>query len=103
MSVVIGEFPGGSVVKNLPASAGDGDSIPGLERSSLKFEELSIFAWRIPWTGEPGRLQPMGPQRVGCTKKRVQFGGNASICRSRPRGRLVLEQHTREPTLCIPS
>ena len=25
----------------------------------------SIFAWRIPWTEEPGRLQPMGPQRVG--------------------------------------
>ena len=24
----------------------------------------SIFAWRIPWTGEPGRLQPMGWQRV---------------------------------------
>ena len=25
----------------------------------------SILAWRIPWTGEPGRLQPMGSQRVG--------------------------------------
>ena len=24
----------------------------------------SIFAWRIPWTGEPGRLQSMGLQRV---------------------------------------
>ena len=24
----------------------------------------SIFAWRIPWTEEPGRLQPMGLQRV---------------------------------------
>ena len=23
----------------------------------------SILAWRIPWTGEPGRLQPMGLQR----------------------------------------
>ena len=21
----------------------------------------SILAWRIPWTGEPGRLQSMGP------------------------------------------
>ena len=78
-TLVIGEFPGGSVVENLSASAEDRDSIPGLERSSLKFEEMaahfSIFAWRIPWTGEPGRLQPMGLQRVGCTKKRVQFGG----------------------------
>ena len=25
----------------------------------------SILAWRIPWTEEPGRLQPMRPQRVG--------------------------------------
>ena len=22
------------------------------------------IAWKIPWTGEPGRLQPMGSQRV---------------------------------------
>jgi len=25
----------------------------------------SIFAWRIPWTEEPGGLQFMGSQRVG--------------------------------------
>ena len=25
---------------------------------------FSIFAWRIPWTHEPGRLQSMGSQRV---------------------------------------
>ena len=25
----------------------------------------STLAWRIPWTEEPGRLQPMGSQRVG--------------------------------------
>ena len=25
----------------------------------------STLAWRIPWTEEPGRLQPMGLQRVG--------------------------------------
>ena len=25
----------------------------------------SIFAWRVPWTGEPGGLQSMGLQRVG--------------------------------------
>ena len=24
----------------------------------------SILAWRIPWTEDPGRLQPMGLQRV---------------------------------------
>ena len=25
----------------------------------------STLAWRIPWREEPGRLQPMGSQRVG--------------------------------------
>ena len=25
----------------------------------------SIFAWKIPWTEEPGRLQSMGSRRVG--------------------------------------
>ena len=25
----------------------------------------SILAWKIPWTEEPCRLQPMGLQRVG--------------------------------------
>ena len=26
---------------------------------------FSIFAWRIPWTEEPGGLQSVGLQRVG--------------------------------------
>ena len=26
----------------------------------------SILAWRIPWTEEPGQLQSVGSQRVGC-------------------------------------
>ena len=25
----------------------------------------SVLAWKIPWIEEPGRLQPMGSQRVG--------------------------------------
>ena len=25
----------------------------------------STLVWKIPWTEEPGRLQPMGSQRVG--------------------------------------
>ena len=25
----------------------------------------STIAWKIPWTEEPSRLQPMGSQRVG--------------------------------------
>ena len=26
----------------------------------------SILAWRIPWTEEPGGLQFLGLQRIGC-------------------------------------
>ena len=26
----------------------------------------SFIAWKIPWTEEPGRLQSMRSQRVGC-------------------------------------
>ena len=63
-------FPGGSVVKNPPANAGDaGDqcSIPGFGRS-LEEEmvtQSSILAWKIPWTEEPSELQSMESQRVG--------------------------------------
>ena len=60
-------FPGGSAIKNPPASAGGMGSIPGLGRSLE--EEMathpSILVWRIPWIEEPGELQSMGPQRVG--------------------------------------
>ena len=51
-------FPGGSVVKNPAARAGDAGSVPGSGTSPE--EEMathsSILAWRIPWTEEPGRL-----------------------------------------------
>ena len=55
--------------KSLPANAGDiGDmgSIPSRE-DPLKegmATQCSILIWRIAWTEEPGRLQPMGSQRV---------------------------------------
>ena len=29
----------------------------------------STLAWKIPWTEEPGRLQSMGPLRVGMTER----------------------------------
>ena len=52
------------VVKSPPANAGDtrdGCSIPGsedpLEKEMAPY--FSILAERIPWTEEPGRLQPM--------------------------------------------
>ena len=63
-------FPGGSVVNNLPAmqephktwvwSLGQRDHLKeGVATHS------SIFAWRISWTEEPGRLQSIGLWRVG--------------------------------------
>ena len=66
---VIG-FPGGSVVKNLPANAGDtGDAGSSLGREDALEEEMAThsgtLAWEIPWTEEPGGLQSMGSQRVG--------------------------------------
>ena len=56
------------MVKNLPASAGDaGDTGSILGRVDSLEEEMathaSILAWEIPWTEEPGELQPMGSQR----------------------------------------
>ena len=58
------------VVKNTPANAGDLrdlGSIPGLGRSPRRGNgtHSSILAWRIPGTGEPGRLPSMGSHRVG--------------------------------------
>ena len=57
------------MVKNLPANAGDiGDAglILGSGRSlgEGKVSHMSVLAWRIPWTEEPGRLQSMGSQIV---------------------------------------
>ena len=60
-------FPGGAVVKSLPAkqetrvqSLGQEDP---LEKAMATHS--SILAWEIPWTEEPGGLQFMGSRRVG--------------------------------------
>ena len=56
------------VVKNLPANAGDkrvrslGGEDPLEKEMATHF---GILAWEIPWTEEPGGLQPIGSQRVG--------------------------------------
>ena len=55
-------FPGGSVVKNSPASAGDQETwirFLGGEDSLEKemATHSSILACKIPWTEEPGGLQ----------------------------------------------
>ena len=65
MTTVSPGFPGGAVVENLPASAGDAGGAgltPGLEGLLEKAvaTHSSILARRIPQTEEPGRLQSMG-------------------------------------------
>ena len=58
---------GGSDGKESACNAGDLGSISGSGRSLEKemAAHSSTLAWRIPWTGEQGRLQSMEPQRVG--------------------------------------
>ena len=60
-------FPGGSDGKASAYNAGDLGLIPGSGRSLEKemATHSSTLAWKIPWTEECGRLQFMGPQRVG--------------------------------------
>jgi len=58
-------FPGGSVVKNLPANAEDAGLIPGSGRFPWRREWQPTLAWGIPWTEEPDGLQSIGSQRVG--------------------------------------
>ena len=44
-----------------------------------------ILAWEIPWTGEPGRLQSMGSQRVGhnlATKQQQCYLGCLALVKS---------------------
>ena len=62
-------FPGGSVVKNLPAQQEAQKTwVRSLKQENLLKEEMAthsiIVAWEIPWTEEPGGLQFMRPQRV---------------------------------------
>ena len=60
-------FPGGSVVKNLPAM--QETWVQSLDWEDPLKEGMatqsSILAWRIPWTEMPGQLQSIGLQRVG--------------------------------------
>ena len=65
-AVVIAGFPGGSVVKNLPANAGDRGSSSGSRRSpgGGNGNPILYSCLGIPWTEEPGGLQSMELQRV---------------------------------------
>ena len=59
-------FPGGAVVKNLPAT--QETWVQSLDGEDPLEEEMAthsnILAWKIAWTEEPGGLHSMGSQRV---------------------------------------
>ena len=64
------DFPDGSLIKNLPANAGAQEmQVRSLGQEDLLEEGMAthsgILAWRIAWTGEPGRLKSVGSQKVG--------------------------------------
>ena len=61
------DFPGGSDDKTSAYNVGDLGSVPG---SGISLGEgngnpLQYSCLKNPWTEKPGRLQPMGSQRVG--------------------------------------
>ena len=62
----LGDFPGGAVVENLPANAGDTDSSPGLGRFPHAAEQLG------PWatTTELARLEPVLRNKRGRDNER---------------------------------
>ena len=67
-------FPGGSVVKNLPANAANkrGRFDPGLQKIlwSRKLHAIhsSTQAWKIPWKGESAGLQSCGQKELDKTE-----------------------------------
>ena len=65
-----------------------GQEVPSEEGMVAHF---SILAWKILWTEDPGRLQPMGSQRVGhysVTKQTIQEKSLGGL-RGRQRGAKV--------------
>ena len=67
MLYIYKDFPGGSGGKASACNAGDpGQSLDWKDPLEKEMAtHFSTFAWKIPWTQEPGRLQSMGSQRVG--------------------------------------
>ena len=70
------------VVKNLPASARDVGSIPGMERSlgGGQGSHSSIFPWEIPRTEQPGGLWSMELQRLGHDIANEHLDVNIYVC-----------------------
>ena len=67
MLTIVISFPGGTVIKNLSAKQEIWVWLlvreDPLEREIATYS--SILSGKIPWTEEPGELQPMGWKRVG--------------------------------------
>ena len=68
-SQVLGSFPGCTALRIcLPVQEMQEKQFQSLGRKDCMEEETathsSILAWKISWTEQPGRLQPMGSQRV---------------------------------------
>ena len=65
-------FPGGSVVRNLPARHETWARSLGWEDALAKemATHSSVLAWEILWTEEPG-----GPQSMGSQKSQAQLTG----------------------------
>ena len=67
------------MVKNPSANAGDKEmQVLSLGREGPlevgRATQSSILAWRIPWTEEPGGLQPMGSHRVRHDRRDLALG-----------------------------
>ena len=58
LSLALGASLKAQMVKNLPANAGDKESVPGWVRSPGEGHgnTLQYSCWRTPWTEEPGQI-----------------------------------------------
>ena len=72
LTTVLKSFPAGSDGKESACNAGDPSLIPGSGGSPGEGNgnRLSILAWRIPWTDEPGGLySPWGRKASDTTEQ----------------------------------
>ena len=72
------------MVKNLPAMQELQEMwVQSLGREDPLEEGMAthsnIFAWRIPWTEEPGGLQSIGSQRVGHNSRDEQIEAKSQL------------------------
>ena len=72
------DFPGGSVVKNLPTVQEMQETLVQSQVQDDPLEEgmathSSILAWEIPWTEKPGGLQSMGLRKSQTQLKQLSM------------------------------